>query len=378
MSENTSALTPADHPRSFGNPAQAALLFLLCVVLLPVPGLAKVTGQCAHCHTMHNSQDGLVVAAGGPYPQLLNTDCIGCHSATDPGTGIDPITGAPIVYNIGGAPTYGPGSMGLAGGNFYWVAQGDDSKGHNIFPDNPDELSVAPGTVVSGCGTESCHDNLYAVNTDYGTRRACGKCHMMPNPAGPKGYHHKDDSGVITDTADEGWFRFLGGHQGDTGVTGIEDQDWQYTFSSTDHNEYLGNVGDLGTAGSFSTLGNTMTAYCCGCHSNFHIEQCVAGWIRHPSDAVIPDSGEYASAYGAVGGTGTYDVLVPVARPSLTGWTEPSADVNIGTDLVMCLSCHKAHGSPYPDMLRWDYDEMIAGNPAKTGGCFTCHTGKND
>jgi len=50
----------------------------------------------------------------------------------------------------------------------------------------------------------------------------------------------------------------------------------------------------------------------------------------------------------------------------------------LGTDLVMCLSCHKPHGSPYSDMLRWDYSEMIAGDDSKSGGCFTCHTQKND
>jgi hypothetical protein len=366
-------------------PIAAATIFVVCLVFAPLFGQtahAAVAGQCALCHTMHNSQGGSLVVSDGPHASLLVNDCVGCHSATDSGTAIDGVTGAPIVYNTGGAPTYGPDSTGLAGGNFYWVAQGDDSKGHNVFSDNADDnLSSAPGHVVSGCGTESCHDNLHAVNTNYGTRQGCTKCHMMGNAAGPKGYHHKDDTGPIIDSADEGWFRFLEGHQGGAGhgVSGIEDDDWLFTSSSTDHNEYLGYSGTKTSAAGLSSLGNTMTGYCCGCHSNFHTEENAGGdWIRHPSDAVIPNSGEYASAYGAVGGTGAYDALVPVARPSLTDWTQASSDVRIGTDLVMCLSCHKAHGSPYPDMLRWDYDQMIAGNPAKTGGCFTCHTGKND
>ena len=101
-----------------------------------------------------------------------------------------------------------------------------------------------------------------------------------------------------------------------------------------------------------------MTGYCTGCHGDFHIEDdATAGspWIRHPSDLIIPNSGEYASAFGASGGTGTYDPLVPVARPSLSGWTVPVSTVTLGTDLVMCLSCHRAHASPYFKMLRWDY-----------------------
>ncbi|HIC92409.1 MAG TPA: hypothetical protein EYP21_10200 [Syntrophaceae bacterium] len=56
----------------------------------------------------------------------------------------------------------------------------------------------------------------------------------------------------------------------------------------------------------------------------------------------------------------------------------PSQTVTPGTDQVMCLSCHRAHGSPYADMLRWNYSHMIAGDTTKSGGCFTCHTQKND
>lgn len=46
--------------------------------------------------------------------------------------------------------------------------------------------------------------------------------------------------------------------------------------------------------------------------------------------------------------------------------------------MVFCLSCHRAHGSPYPDMLRFDYSEMQAGGGGATGtGCFKCHSAKD-
>ena len=67
-----------------------------------------------------------------------------------------------------------------------------------------------------------------------------------------------------------------------------------------------------------------------------------------------------------------YNPLVPVARPSLA---TVSNTVAPGTDMVMCLSCHVAHGSPYDDLLRWDYALMEAGS-SNTGGCFVCHAGK--
>lgn len=45
----------------------------------------------------------------------------------------------------------------------------------------------------------------------------------------------------------------------------------------------------------------------------------------------------------------------------------------------MCLSCHRVHGSEYPDILRWDYSKMIAGDPGdeEGNGCFVCHTTKD-
>jgi len=360
------------------------LLFALCFLLYALSSEAKITGVCSNCHTMHNSQNGqnMIVLGPGetdtsPQNNLLRASCLGCHSKTDGSTWKDPLTGAPIVFNSV-EPAYNA-VKGLAAGNFYWVQTGD-ACGHNIFPANPDNsLTVAPGAVTTSCGTNSCHNDLYSVNTNYGTRKGCSKCHMMGNGNGPSGYHHKNTNGTLVESADEGWYRFLDGHQGGTGhgVTGIEDDDWQYTGNATDHNEYLGASGTKTSAGGFSALGNTMTAYCTGCHGNFHIEDDAAAgspWIRHPSDLIIPNRDEYANAFGATAGTGTYDPIVPVARPSLSGWTGPLSTVTLDTDLVMCLSCHRAHASPYFKMVRWDYKGW-PGN-GEDNYCAMCHTSK--
>jgi predicted CXXCH cytochrome family protein len=215
-------------------------------------------------------------------------------------------------------------------------------------------------------------------------RQGCTKCHMLEDFSGPtweglgEWYsHHRDDSNLVvgSQTYDgdpkgtngwepedgDGYYRFLRGHQGGDGhgACGIEDPDWEATSSSTDHNEYLGFSGTKTSSGSLSALGHTVTGFCCGCHGNFHIEQDGGGdWIRHASDGVLPTTGEYA-AYT------TYDVLVPVARPDLDSYTGPDSTVTPGTDMAMCISCHRAHGSPYPKMLRWDMN-----------GCKTCHTSK--
>jgi predicted CXXCH cytochrome family protein len=366
-------------------------------------GYARVSGVCSNCHTMHNSQDGTAMAkddSGNPastsYIGLTLKSCLGCHSSTVTNEAISSI-GAPIVYTAGG-PDFGfddgTNKHGLAGGNFYWVLT-DDEKGHNVFASNPEDTipgldsgdGEAPGWWTGCKGNNSCHSNIHGT-ASAGTmnlvtsRQGCTKCHMVKYIDGvmlaPTGYHHADDTGPIIDTDAEGRFRFLDGHLGaeGRGVTGIEDPDWQATSSATDHNEYLGNEVDLQYSRGMQVLGNTMTGFCCGCHGFFHQEQNSSGtWIRHPSDAVIPSTGEYASAFGASSGTGTYDPQVPVARDDLSGGV--SGIVTLDDDMVMCLSCHRAHGSPYNDMLRWDYDGMVAGSSG-SGGCFTCHTQKNE
>jgi predicted CXXCH cytochrome family protein len=48
--------------------------------------------------------------------------------------------------------------------------------------------------------------------------------------------------------------------------------------------------------------------------------------------------------------------------------------VNISTAgdaIVTCISCHRAHGSPYYKLLRWDYAGSIS------TGCAYCHTSKD-
>jgi len=347
------------------------MLIALSTLLFALSLEARVAGYCSNCHTMHNSQGGRSVAkdfdgssfsiTDTPKQNLLIFSCLGCHSATDGTTWQDNATKAPIVFNTL-EPLYG----GLAGGNFYWVIT-DDTKGHNIL--SPDDyLTIAPGdTDKSNCGTNSCHANLDRVVSGAGSgldgKQGCEKCHLDPK-------HHTNDheylvGGLVT-TAEQGWYRFLSGHSdGDgLGVEGYEDGDWQKTVSSNDHNEYLGNQRAGGSG--FGSLGDTTTAYCTGCHGRFHTNQgSQSPWLRHPSDAELPVSGEYASYI-------LYDPLVPVARPSLD---VPSSTVTPGTDMVMCLSCHRAHASPYFKMMRWDYKSSTLSEALS--GCNVCHTSKN-
>ena len=351
----------------------AALIIVFCG-----PVMAKVKGRCDNCHTMHNSQGGADLYTT-PYDTLLKGDCVGCHTGENTG-GIS-FTGATPYVMSTSAPDFYSGT--LAGGNFYWVSDGctencGDAKGHNVFgiSTRDETLSAAPGD-GNGCGPASCHATL-ATETNMGDPGGCQGCHLNV-------MHHANDGSQLTkyvDTAAKGWYRFLSGHMTapNDGVKGIEHVGWGYNagVGNTDHNEYLGYVGNKQS--TLSLTNNTTTAFCCGCHGNFHRQNYeivgVSPWLRHPSDFVIPNTAgsEYASM------STSYNPNVPVARPSdFDGWADgqPYPFVAAGTDMVMCLTCHVAHGSPYNDMLRWNPDHLVAGDGDSSAGCFYCHTKKD-
>ena len=354
-------------------------LTVLCMAMVSFLGspVWAVTGQCVNCHTMHNSQDGnhmiinttLDGTSGGPhgggYPSLTRGSCVGCHTGTN-----DVGTTTPFVYS-----TSDPSGSILAGGNFYWVAQtGGSAKGHNVkgIPDMiaDDVLGSAPGdSYGTGCAN-SCHETLFVPIDGDILNTGCEGCHLEPK------HHATQQASGAPALAANGYFRFLSGHMAGNGhgVEGIEDSDWEFTKDAGDHNEYLGKVGvhDENSDGGFEGAGgNTMTGYCTGCHGNFHTQvDGNSNWIRHPSDVVLPGTGEYTHY-------STYDPNVPVARPDLENIAATGLVAN-NADMVMCLSCHRAHGSSHDDMLRWDYTEMVAGGGSNTNGCFKCHSEKDE
>ena len=367
-----------------------SLCFFICGTIVTA-GISKDPHEtdCTICHEMgmDHSHEDLRSEYQGP------EGCVFCHSSSESSTTYvlegsmgESIT-VPVVYYTG-ANLEAVDPI-LAGGNFFWVAIDDeddpghpnDGRGHNIFSSNPENVLVdgAPFQTgpAMGCSWDaSCHRNFDLVDNELGMpglrgRQGCTKCHMVRDFSGPNWYgdgswlsHHRDDSNLIVGSElndGDGYFRFLRGHQsGDGhGVCGIEDPDWQATSSPSDHNEYLGYSGTKTSAGSLSALGHTATGFCCGCHGNKHISQNPGSenWIRHPSGA-LPLDASYTE----------YNPQNPVSRPDLTGYAEdpPTEDTSVvkpDTDMVMCLSCHRAHGSPYPKMLRWE----------TVGGCDDCH-----
>jgi hypothetical protein len=338
-------------------------LLVALLVFLPLSLQAKVTGVCSSCHTMHNSQNGQAMAKDDsgnltftPYGVLLIYSCVGCHSAANAITWQDGITKAPVVFNTG-EPNYG--NNGLAAGNFYYVGA-NDLYGHNVFTTNSDGTlgNTPPGapddtalTAQLRCaGTWGCHGH---------NGRQSGDTAVDDQTIAMKGAHHGDDipplEGSLADVARN--YRFL------LGIKGKEDTDWEKDNVNTSHNEYKGAIGFTDT---------TTISYLCGeCHGNFHSADLgsTTPWRMHPTDVVLKNSvGAEYSAYT------NYSMVAPVARPE-DNYTGNADVVRPGTDIIMCLSCHRAHASPYYKMMRWDYKGWPAN--LQTNGCNVCHTSKN-
>lgn len=124
-------------------------------------------------------------------------------------------------------------------------------------------------------------------------------------------------------------------------------------------------------------------SYLCGeCHAKFHPNPNLGGskevgqaynslWLRHPADISF-NSVHGGFANSEYEGYVQYNLETPVAYDRPTGGEEA---VN-SNSVIMCLSCHRAHASPYPGMLRWDYSKIAAGTGKSRTGCLACHTKK--
>jgi hypothetical protein len=327
---------------------------------------------------MHYSQDAAVPAGAGtegPYEALLTDNCVGCHSNSTSST----VVGyTPIVFN------FQTPSNDLAGGNFFYISPGypqwNSANGHNpVDIGYAESVLFDPPGAVHTSQVSSLELTCAGKNGCHGVRDS--NVNAPSGIAAIKGSHHNNNDAANSqlDVADQVYnsYRFL------MGVKGYENNGafgWQ-NFDATNHNEYFGATGPLDLIGCASAqchyestkikpASGTMSGFCATCHGNFHSLQGIGGttsspFTRHPTDVPLPGTGEYAP-YNA------YDKTAPVAKIPVP--SSPDPNVSPG-DIVMCLSCHMSHASPYYKMLRWDYKGWPAN--LQPSSCSVCHTGKN-
>lgn len=301
--------------------------------------------NCSGCHTMHASQDGRTGFhwTPGGNPNLLmygnSTDtCVRCHY---------------FRGQISGGNGHG------AAGDFYWLTKTftwttswgasasspGASHGHNVanrvFGIGVDPvLSQAPGGVflASELGCTSCHDphGNDSYRMLYGTA-------LGPRYAGGTRFAFTADAPLAV------------GNEGTTLPGGGADE--------TDSRHTIYKSG--------------MSAWCANCHPAMHDGD--GSRFTHPSDAALTAAiadqyNRYVSTANPTGGNtaSSYMGLVPFEAVAIDLATADPANHTAGpaaTDRVFCLSCHRAHASPFADAGRWDFSatSILADSHPRSG-----------
>jgi predicted CXXCH cytochrome family protein len=283
-----------------------------------------------------------------PYSKLLISNCVGCHSSSTSSTILN---GAPIVNN-----QVAPVNI-LAGGNFYYVGT-DDSFGHNVAGISAIEaapMDAPPGGSFPAGGTYTGQLRCAGTRGCHGQNGGHAEAAVDDQLQALAGSHHANLTPIDGTTVGKS-YRFL------NGILGKEDANWEQDNINTSHNEYQGST-------AFTT-DTTIGFLCAECHGDYHSTTGVGSaspWLRHPTDIALNATGEYA-------GYTVYSMTAPVARPD-PNTVADTTQVTPGIDIVMCLSCHRAHGSPGFKITRWDYKSATLATALS--GCGVCHTSKN-
>ncbi len=101
-----------------------------------------------------------------------------------------------------------------------------------------------------------------------------------------------------------------------------------------------------------------MNDFCGACHEDFNSERNrrgARGWMRHPVGITISGADHADLEHWSRLANKVTQAEYPSGNPD-----------NIYGAQVFCLSCHRAHASPYKNAMRWDHAK-------KPYGCLECH-----
>lgn len=343
---------------------------LLAVTMVVGYADAKVKGNCADCHTMHTSQGGTMnsnwdlESDGGdgyiPRGNLLANTCEGCHTNTADTTMYNAGATTPIPYvKALSAPT-----NYLAGGYFTDGGGSHNDNSHTLGSTATPAGYSAEGFAYNGeteglscAGTSGCHGALNQSD-QYGAVNG--------------GHHESKDIASA--------YRFLRAYDSSNAagvnVAGADQEASDFELALNTGTPETTEAHNIYAASPASGAG--ISELCAKCHSDFHGgddtgsgDPAGSPWKRHPTDYAIPSDWDIATDFDT---DWTNDAQA--WRDNPLGFSN-TASPTAATAQVVCISCHRAHGSPYSDNLRWDYDTMLAGQEAGSQveyGCLGCHS----
>ncbi len=324
--------------------ARISILIVLLVTAVCFMSLesadAFVSGDCSTCHD---------VRADGTVDAIPKYDCYRCHSDESI------VLQAPKISGTMASMT--------AGGTFNPAVANNGTKLHNVLEVGGQPIEMHLMSVVPGKPKGQTFGPVGASDLTCAGATGCHGDHTKAgSEAGISGFHHG------THPLAQGAYRYLLSWNGSvqTPIRGKGAADWEKGGASgSNHNIYYESSSSADRA--------TMSAFCATCHDIFHssVTRGFPGlFIRHPADGALPQRWKTT---GSAGVTVNYN-----ANPFGFGGSDYNA-VSVtaaysmnNNPVVGCISCHRAHGSNQPDLLRFDYSTQIA-RSGETSGCLGCH-----
>ncbi len=326
--------------------------------------------ECGGCHSMHSPK------AGGSF-LLQGSDasstCLNCHGKPDT---------APSSYHVMTYPAPAAGSAPVErtpGGDLAWLLksysftvrgtttnENGQTHGHSIVARDQGlsvdtDFTTAPGGTFpsSQLGCNSCHN-------PHGKYRILGNGTVAKSgaPIIGSGSYNNSPSPTSSPNYAVGVYRLL--QSGDeTATVGVSFPGAPAAIAPSTYNQSEATNQVRVAYGSGTSNFTTWGQWCAACHPNMHSSGNYVHPIDQSLDTLAGNYNSYISSGNMTGSSGSaFLSLVPFAEATedLTTLKSHASNTNAylngpaTTDKVMCLSCHRAHATAWPDMLRWDYE----------------------
>ena len=358
------------------------------MLTIGVSGMASAfhsggVAECGGCHSMHAPK------AGGS-TLLIGTDasstCLSCHmNANDTGPSSYHVSTVDASLGAGKAPLHR-----TPGGDFGWLkktytmtirgtttTEDGSTHGHNVIAADfgytvDPNLTTAPGGgsfPSSQLGCDSCHD----PHGKY-RRTSTGAIVTSGAPIISSGSYNnsKGNSAASPIPAGQavGAYRLLAGSgYSKAAFPGVPAAVAPSTYNQTEKTQQVRVAYGTSTSNGHTTWGQ----WCATCHPKMHS----TGNYVHPVDqglssAIATAYRNYVNSSNTVGGTFTGDQANQGPFTSLVPFIENTGDYTVlgshasnagaylsgpaSSDQVSCLSCHRAHATGFPEMLRWNME----------------------
>jgi hypothetical protein len=331
--------------------------------------------ECGGCHSMHSPKAGGTFLLVGSDP---SSTCLTCHMhAGDTGPSSYHIATADADMPTGVAPL-----QRTPGGDFGWLrktysftvrgvttVEDGATHGHNIVAADTAFIADATNTTAPGgtfssanLGCNSCHDPHGRLRRKADGTYATGA--TLGGTADPIIASGSYDNSIAPAAGQAvGTYRLLRGLN-DSSVPGVTFTGVAIAVTPSTYNR---TEAATQTRTAYGATGvNTWGNWCASCHQGMHS----SGNYVHPVDQSLGSN--VANIYNAYVKSGDLSGTAATAFTSLVPFAENTGDITTlqahaknndsylngpGTsDKVVCLSCHRAHASGFPEALRWNME----------------------